>query len=93
MERRAEFALMLAVGMARSKVAYWMVAETHLGAVVGAIIGASAGAAIAVAERSSVSWSSLAFGTFAIIVCSSISCLLVSVSFDHGSLVKALRAE
>jgi hypothetical protein len=93
MDRRPEYALMLAVGIARTTVRNWIVAETYLAVVAGAACGFAISAAVGIAERSGVSWLALIAATLAIVGAATVACFAVSSLFLRRGVLEALRSE
>jgi hypothetical protein len=93
MARRAEFALMVAVGVPRATIGYLLIAETNIGVLAGTLAGIAIGAAAAVAERPAASWFMLLTAALLILGASTAACLLVSRFFLQGRLLEALRSE
>ena len=93
LERRTEFALMLALGISRSRVAYWIVAETHLAVLMGSFSGLAIAIVIDLIERTSVSWQAFAVELFITVLASSLACVAVSKAFLRHSVIQALRSE
>ncbi len=93
LERQAEFALMLAVGLPRSRVRYLMIAETQLGVLLGTSVGLILSVFVALAERASISWLGLLVAAVAIVLTSTISCIAVSALILRRGILGALRSE
>jgi hypothetical protein len=92
-DRRQEFALMMAVGIPRSRISSWIVAETYLAIVLGVVCGVAGGVAITVLERSNVMWPALTASTLSIVIAATAACFAVSSLFLRRGVVEALRSE
>jgi len=97
LERRSEFALMLATGFGRCHLAMLLAGENIALLLVGLVLG-SASALVAVAPQvasaeSGINWSALALLLSGIVAVGIISCVAAAAGAVRGNLVQALRGE
>lgn len=93
MERRSEYALMLAVGLPTRAVRYWLIAETHLAVVLGALVGCLLCVIAGWAEHASPAWIAVGGATAAVVLASTGACSAVSAVFLRKGVLEALRSE
>ncbi|MDR3689715.1 MAG: hypothetical protein P4L46_10085 [Fimbriimonas sp.] len=93
LERRTEFALLLAIGHSRSTVRYLLAAETLLAVLVGTTAGLLLSILVAILERSAVAWLAMTGATLAIVCVNFFACSLVSSYVIRKDMLKALRTE
>jgi hypothetical protein len=97
LERRGEFALMLASGFRRSDLARLLVVE-NAGLLVGGIVCGTASALVAVlpqlgAANAAVNWPAILTLLAAILVVGLASCIAAAAAAVRGPLIEALRSE
>ncbi len=97
LERRSEFALMLATGLRRRTLAVLLVAE-NAGLLAAGILSGTVAALAAVAPQlasveSTVNWTALVLLLVGIIIVGLSSCVVAAAGIVRGDIIEALRAE